>query len=76
MKLNKFSSQVKICLLIAGQSLDVAQITDKHIHLRDAAADINACEGEVVIEIDGKKTVNHVFFAGGLRDGVKKVVFW
>lgn len=76
MKLTKISSQVKICLLIAGRNLDVAQITDKHIHLRNAAVDIDSCEGEVVVEVDGKRTVKHVFFAGGLRNGVKKVAFW
>jgi len=72
---NRYSSRVTIMLAVAGLHLDVAQVVDGTLHLRETAG-VAPCDAELIITIDGKLVRQPVILHDGIQKGEKTVRYF
>jgi hypothetical protein len=70
----RYSSNVTILLLISGLELDVAQLTDRHVYLREPI-DVEPGDGELVITVDGDSMYKTVMLPWGLSKDTKRAPY-
>jgi hypothetical protein len=69
-----YSSNVTIMLLIAGVELDVAQVTDTDIFLREPV-NVEPGDGEILVTVDNEVSRRHVTLPHGFQ-GEKQALYW
>ncbi|HBJ34477.1 MAG TPA: hypothetical protein DDZ51_06875 [Planctomycetaceae bacterium] len=71
----RFSSSITISLVVAGLQLNVAQVADGTLYLRETA-DAQPCEAELVITIDDKIVRETIILHRGLSKDEKIVPYF
>lgn len=71
----RHSSNVTICLIIAGVEHEVAQVANGRFFLREPVDIEPASTGEIVVTIDGEATRERVFLPNGVQKTDKQALY-